>query len=152
MSVLNIFKKKKISKKTEKEKQSSSSSSILSSAKTTKDKKTTEGKKAAKGRDEKKSIVFEDASSLLLIKPYLSEKFTFLREQQNKYIFEVDYKATKSQIKKLLEKIYNVEVTKLNVVNASAKPKRWRQKKSYQRRNKKVIATLKNGQKIELGI
>jgi len=88
----------------------------------------------------------------LLVKPYQSEKFTFLKEQQNKYVFEVSPKATKNEIKKLLENIYNVEISKINVTNASPKPKRWRQKKSYPKRNKRMIVTLKEGQKIELGI
>ncbi|MCK4805731.1 MAG: 50S ribosomal protein L23 [Candidatus Pacebacteria bacterium] len=153
MGILNIFKKKKV-----KEKPSIASTSTKVSV----DKKAKEGKKEKK--DEKKEakkpvaqiekgkVVLEGSSSALLISPYLSEKSTILREQENKYIFKVNPRATKNEIKKLLENIYNVEVIKINVINTPAKPKRWRQKKSYFSRSKKMMITIKKGQKIELGI
>ena len=137
MGILNIFKKKKAEEKP-------------SVAKVKEDKKATEGKEEKVGT--KRKVVLEGASSLLLVNPYLSEKSTTLREQENKYIFKVSPRATKNEIKKLLENIYNVEVTKINVINTPTKPKRWRQKKSYFRRSKKMMVTIKKGQKIELGI
>lgn len=141
MSILDVFKKKK--KEEEKP----------STAKATEDK---EEKKVEKQEvPESVSPTFKKGSSKeqsLLVKPYQSEKFTFLKEQQNKYIFEVSAKATKNEIKKLLESIYNVEISKINVINTSPKPKRWKQKKGYTKRNKRMIVTLKEGQKIELGI
>jgi len=100
----------------------------------------------------KENVVPEGDSSALLISPYLSEKSTTLRDERNKYIFKVNPRATKNEIKKLIENIYNVEVTKINIINTPAKPKRWRQKKAYFRRSKKMIVTIKKGQKIELGI
>lgn len=100
----------------------------------------------------KENVVPEGDSSALLINPYLSEKSTILRDQKNKYIFKVNPKATKNEIKKLIENIYNVEVTKINIINTPTKSKRWRQKKTYFRRSKKMIVTIKEGQKIELGI
>jgi large subunit ribosomal protein L23 len=100
----------------------------------------------------KENVVPEGDSSALLISPYLSEKSTILRDQENKYIFKVNPRATKNEIKKLIENIYNVEVTKINMINTPAKPKRWRQKRTYFRRNKKMVVTIKKGQKIELGI
>jgi len=142
MGVLNIFKKKKAEEKP-------------SVAKVKEDKKPSFAK-ATEGKEEKvgtkRKVVLEGASSLLLVNPYLSEKSATLREQENKYIFKVSPKATKNEIKKLLENIYNVEVTKINVINTPTKPKRWRQKKSYFRRSKKMMVTIKKGQKIELGI
>ena len=137
MGVLNIFKKKKIEeKKVEKKKVEKPVAPVVK-----------EEKVGTKG-----NVILEGASSVLLINPYLSEKSTTLREQENKYIFKVNPRATKNEIKKLLENIYNVEVTKINVINTPAKLKRWRQTKSYFRRNKKMVVTIKKGQKIELGI
>lgn len=137
MSVLNIFKKKKKEeKKVEKKKEKKPVAPAVK-----------EEKVGIKGK-----VALEGASSALLLSPYLSEKSTILRDKQNKYIFKVDSRATKNEIKKLLENIYNVEVTKINVINTSTKPKRWRQKKSYFKRNKKMVVTIKKGQKIELGI
>jgi len=75
-----------------------------------------------------------------------------LGEKNNKYIFEVHPRATKNEVKKLLENIYNVEVLKINVFGASQKNKRWKNKKSILKGNKKMLVTLREGQKIELGI
>jgi len=142
MSILNIFKKKETKEKKTKE---------------VKEKKVEKKKVEKKVVEEKKveiknKVVLEGSSSALLVSPYLSEKSTFLRDKQNKYIFEVSPRATKNEIKKLLENIYHIEVIKINVINTPAKVKRWRQKKSYFSRNKKMIVTIKEGQKIELGI
>jgi large subunit ribosomal protein L23 len=137
MSVLNIFKKKKVEEKKIEEKKSKK---IVAPV--------VEEKKVAI----KENVVPEGNSSALLISPYLSEKSTILRDQEDKYIFKVNPKTTKNEVKKLIENIYNVEVTKVNVINTPAKAKRWRQKKTYFRRNKKMMVTIKKGQKIELGI
>jgi len=137
MSVLNIFKKKKVEeKKIEGKKVKKVVAPVV------------EEKKVAI----KENVVPEGDSSALLISPYLSEKSTILRDQENKYIFKVNPKTTKNEVKKLIENIYNIEVTKVNVINTPAKAKRWRQKKTYFRRNKKMMVTIKKGQKIELGI
>ncbi len=147
MSVLNIFKKKETEeKKTKEVKEKKVEKKKVEKKKI--EKKVTEEKKV----EVKSKIVLEGSSSALLLHPYLSEKSTILRDGQNKYIFKVDSRATKNEIKKLLENIYHVEVTKINVINTPAKAKRWRQKKTYFSRNKKMIVTIKEGQKIELGI
>jgi len=137
MSILNIFKKKKIEEKKIEEKKS---------------KKTVAPVVEEKKVSIKENVFSEGDSSALLISPYLSEKSTILRDEEDKYIFKVNPKTTKNEVKKLIENIYNVEVTKVNVINTPAKAKRWRQKKTYFRRNKKMMVTIKKGQKIELGI
>ncbi len=137
MSILNIFKKKKIEEKKIEEKKSKKAVAPV-----------VEEKKVAI----KENVFSEGDSSALLISPYLSEKSTILRDEEDKYIFKVNPKTTKNEVKKLIENIYNVEVTKVNVINTPAKAKRWRQKKTYFRRNKKMMVTIKKGQKIELGI
>ena len=147
MSVLNIFKKKETKEKNTKEvKEKRVEKKKVEEKKI--EKKVTEEKKV----EVKSKIVLEGSSSALLLHPYLSEKSTILRDGQNKYIFKVSPRATKNEIKKLLENIYHVEVTKINTINTPAKVKRWRQKKTYFSRNKKMIVTIKEGQKIELGI
>jgi len=138
MSVLNIFKKKKTEEKKRKE---------VKEEKV--EKKVAEGKKNVRI---KKELVLEGSSSALLLHPYLSEKSTILRDKENKYIFKVNSKATRNEIKKLLEDIYHVDVIKINVINTPTKVRKWRQKKSHFGRNKKMIVTIKEGQKIELGI
>ena len=147
MTVLDIFKKKNIDRKKVEEKK-------LDEKKVDKkeDKNLVMPVEKEKKVQSKGKVVLEGASSALLIKPYLSEKSTILRDKENKYIFKVSPRATKNEIKKLLENIYNVEVMKINVINTPSKIKRWRQKKSHFRRTKKMMVTIKEGQKIELGI
>ena len=52
----------------------------------------------------------------ILIKPIISEKMTKAAEQYNRYGFIVDRKATKPQIKKEIEEIYSVKVTRINTL------------------------------------
>lgn len=137
MTVLDIFKKNKVEEKKVQKKET---------------KKLVEPVVKEEKVGIKRRVVLEGSSSALLINPYLSEKSTILREQENKYIFKVSPRATKNEIKKLLENIYNVEVIKINVINTNTNPKRWKQKKSYFIRSKKMMVTIKKGQKIELGI
>ncbi|MFH0970630.1 MAG: 50S ribosomal protein L23 [Candidatus Diapherotrites archaeon] len=49
--------------------------------------------------------------------PLMTEKAITLIEKENKLSFIATEKATKSDIKKLVEKVYNVKVEKINIVN-----------------------------------
>jgi len=92
-----------------------------------------------------------DYKPSLLKKPRLSEKSTLLTKN-NQYVFDVAPDANKIEIKKAIENYYHVKVVKVNIINNPSKPVQWRNK-TYQRgRNKKAIVTIKEGQKIELGI
>ena len=57
----------------------------------------------------------------ILIKPILTEKMTKETELRGTYGFIVNNKTTKSQIKKEIEKIYNVNVVSINTMNYSGK-------------------------------
>ncbi|MCM8815566.1 MAG: 50S ribosomal protein L23 [Candidatus Omnitrophica bacterium] len=80
--------------------------------------------------------------------PLITEKATAL-EGQNKYLFVVDKKARKTQIKMAIEQIYKVTVMKVAVVRMPAKKKRYRWfSEGYTSSYKKAIVTLKEGDKI----
>ena len=81
--------------------------------------------------------------------PIITEKATILSEQ-NKTVFKVHDKATKKTIKKNIEKLFKVNVVKINVINRKAKLKMKQGKKSYRSGYKKAIVTLKKGQSIDL--
>jgi large subunit ribosomal protein L23 len=49
-------------------------------------------------------------------KPLISEKDFELIERENKLVIEVDIKATKHQIKEVIEKLYGVKVEKVNTL------------------------------------
>ena len=84
-----------------------------------------------------------------IIAPHITEKSTNLSEQ-NKIIFKVPNKANKKNLKKNIEKIFKVNVTKINIINKKSKTKITRGKKVKMLGYKKAIITLKKGQNIDL--
>jgi len=81
--------------------------------------------------------------------PIITEKATVLSEQ-NKTVFKVHSKANKKSIKKNIEKLFKVNVVKINIINQKTKIKMKQGKKSYKSGYKKAIITLKKGQSIDL--
>lgn len=59
----------------------------------------------------------------IIIEPILSEK-SYDGIQDKKYTFKVDKKANRTEVKKAIEKIFKVEVEKVNIVNCDGKLKR----------------------------
>ena len=84
-----------------------------------------------------------------IISPLVTEKSTNLSEQ-NKIIFKVHAGANKKNLKKNIEKIFKVEVTKVNIINKKTRMKTTRGKKVRVKGFKKAIITLKKGQNIDL--
>ena len=84
-----------------------------------------------------------------IISPNITEKSTSLSEF-NKIVFKVKKEASKSYIKKSIEKIFKVNVIKVNTINSKGKTKFVRNKKSFKPGYKKAIVTLKKGQTIDL--
>ena len=84
-----------------------------------------------------------------IISPNVTEKSTSLSEF-NKVVFKVHKSATKSSIKKSIEKIFKVNVIKINTINLKGKTKIVRNKKTFKPGSKKAIVTLKKGQSIDL--
>ena len=81
--------------------------------------------------------------------PVVTEKSTTLSEQ-NKVVFKVPNKSNKFSIKKTIEKIFKVNVTKINIINRQKKKKLTRGRKVKVQGYKKAIITLKKGQSIDL--
>ena len=84
-----------------------------------------------------------------IISPTITEKATSLSEF-NKIVFKVHEGASKNSIKKNIEKIFKVNVIKINTINLKGKSKIVRNKKAYKSGYKKAIVTLKKGQSIDL--
>lgn len=84
----------------------------------------------------------------ILKKAVLSEKSNTLREDQSQYTFVVDRKATKPQIKKVIETSYNVKVTGVNVMVRAGKVKRRGAHLGKQATTKRAIVKLAEGQKL----
>ena len=84
-----------------------------------------------------------------IVSPIITEKSTSLSEF-NKMVFRVHKGASKNSIKKSIEKIFKVNVTKINTINLKGKTKLVKGKKSKRPGYKKAIVTLKKGQSIDL--
>ena len=84
-----------------------------------------------------------------IISPHVTEKSTNLSEQ-NKIIFKVPSKANKVNLKKNIEKIFKVNVTKINIINKKSKIKNARGRKVRVSGFKKAVVTIKKGQNIDL--
>ena len=84
-----------------------------------------------------------------ILSPMLTEKTTNLSEQ-NKIVFRVPESANKTNLKKNIEKIFKVNVTKINIINKQNRTKLTRGKKVKVSGFKKAIITLKKGQSIDL--
>ena len=81
--------------------------------------------------------------------PIVTEKSTILSEQ-NKITFIVPNKANKKNLKKNIEKIFKINVVKINIINKQSRKKITRGKKVKIAGYKKAIITLKKGQSIDL--
>ncbi len=84
-----------------------------------------------------------------ILSPVVTEKSTNLSEH-NKIVFKVPSNSNKSNLKKNIEKIFKVNVTKINIINKKKRVKQTRGKKVKVSGFKKAIITLKKGQSIDL--
>ena len=84
-----------------------------------------------------------------ILSPIVTEKSTSLSEQ-NKIVFKVPLNADKKNLKKNIEKIFKVNVIKVNIINKQNRSKLVRGRKVKISGFKKAIITLKKGQSIDL--
>ena len=91
-----------------------------------------------------------DTKYLEIVKaPVITEKAAALG-QQNVYVFKVDSRANKTEIKQAIEKVFNVKVESVNTVNVRPKKKRVGRYVGKTNKVKKAIVKLKEGSSIEL--
>jgi len=84
-----------------------------------------------------------------ILSPIVTEKSTTLSDQ-NKIVFKVPDNANKKNLKKNIEKIFKVNVTKINIINKKSRNKITRGRKVKVMGYKKAIITLQKGQNIDL--
>jgi large subunit ribosomal protein L23 len=85
----------------------------------------------------------------VLLRPIITEKSTLLTAQ-DKYVFEVDPRANKNQIKEAVEIAFDVKVADVNTMKMKGKNRRFGRKVTKQPDWKKAIVTLQPGNSIEL--
>ena len=84
-----------------------------------------------------------------ILSPIVTEKSTNMSDQ-NKIVFKVPNSTNKEIIKKNIEKIFKVNVIKINTINKKPKTKTVRGKLGFKKGFKKAVVTLKKGQTIDL--
>ena len=92
-----------------------------------------------------------DTKYLEIIKaPVITEKSGVLA-QNGKYVFKVDSRANKIEIKQAIEKIFNVHVKEIRTINVKPKKRRVGRYTGLTNRCKKAIVKLAEGEEINLG-
>ena len=91
----------------------------------------------------------ENTAFDVILSPVITEKSTNLNAL-NKLTFKVAKDANKSSIKKSIEKLYKVEVIKVNTILSKPRVKMVRGKVGSKTGYKKAIVTLKEGQTIDM--
>lgn len=85
----------------------------------------------------------------IIKEPHITEKATNLIKE-NKYVFKVFPNANKVNIKKAIERLYNVKVKSVRIINTIGKKRRFGRQEGWKPGFKKAIVNLKEGYKIEL--
>src|SRR5262245_45155398 len=90
---------------------------------------------------------------LQIIKKHLvTERATLLKAQANQYVFRVASKASKGDIKRAIEMLFKVDVTKVRTLNQRGKFRRMGNSPGANRPDwKKAIVSVKAGQEIKIG-
>jgi large subunit ribosomal protein L23 len=86
----------------------------------------------------------------IVLRPIISEKADWQRDEENTYAFEVHAKANKFEIKGAIQRIYKVSVLDVRTSVVRGKIKRVGRTFGRKRSWKKAYVTLKEGQTIEL--
>ncbi len=82
-------------------------------------------------------------------RPLLTEKGTIQRDEDNVYLFEVDRRATKEEVRAAVETIFKVHVTDVNTLIVRGKNRRVRVHSGKTRNFKKAYVRLRDGDKID---
>jgi large subunit ribosomal protein L23 len=89
----------------------------------------------------------------VLVRPLVTEKSSYQSGTLNQYSFIVDGKANKTMVKDAVETLFDVDVVRVNIINAPAKRgRRARSRRLLVRRPgfKKAIVTLAEGESLEI--
>ncbi|MGI3316692.1 50S ribosomal protein L23 [Staphylococcus chromogenes] len=81
----------------------------------------------------------------ILKRPVITEKSSEAMVE-DKYTFDVDVRANKTQVKIAVEEIFDVKVANVNIINYKPKKKRMGRYQGYTNKRRKAIVTLKEGQ------
>ena len=84
----------------------------------------------------------------IIFAPIITEKTATMADEKNTYVFKVDARANKTQIKQAIEQSFNVKVEKINTLNVKPKTRRVGRYAGKTNRYKKAIVKLAKGNTI----
>ena len=87
----------------------------------------------------------------VIIAPVITEKSTMVLETGNQVVFKVQPTATKPEIKKAVEALFNVKVNAVNTIVRKGKLKTFKGIQALQSDTKKAIVTPEPGHSIDIG-
>lgn len=85
----------------------------------------------------------------IIRRPLITEKSTQQKEENRQYVFEVDPRANKIEIKEAVEQLFKVKVLKVRTLNVLGKIKRLGRRYGKRPDWKKAIVTLREGDRID---
>ena len=88
----------------------------------------------------------------VLVGPHVSEKAAIVADASNQYVFKVAVDASKSEIKKSVEQLFNVKVSDVNTLKVKGKVKRTRYGYSTKPTWKKAYVRLEQGHDIDFAV
>lgn len=160
MAILDIFKKgaiddvkkspKKPVKKVIKKEKEEGSVKHIELTETTEEKPNEVAPKEPEGKKPVKKE-FSHAAYRFLRSPHITEKAVGLGAQ-NKYVFRVNPETGGVEAKKAIQELYGVRVENVNIIKIPRKKRRVGKSEGFKPGFKKVIVTLKEGDKIESGV
>lgn len=100
-----------------------------------------------KSTEKKTSLKLE--SHQVLLKPLVTEKGMHRSTRYNQYAFEVNLLASKLDVRRAVEELFNVKVVKVCTQNRKGKPRRHRFRYGYTKNWKKAIVTLDPEHRID---
>jgi len=85
----------------------------------------------------------------ILLGPHITEKAAIVGESSNQYVFQIAVNATKPEVKQAVEKLFEVKVDAVRVVNVKGKTKRTGHRVGCRKNWKKAYVRVKSGQTID---
>ncbi|PKM10619.1 MAG: 50S ribosomal protein L23 [Gammaproteobacteria bacterium HGW-Gammaproteobacteria-3] len=98
------------------------------------------------------NVIEKSNLATVLQAPVVSEKSTIAAEKNKQFVFKVTKQASKIQIKKAVEAMFEVQVDSVNTLNVKGKKKRFGQTLGKRSDWKKAYVKLKEGHDIDLSV
>ena len=86
----------------------------------------------------------------VLLSPRMTEKSTRLAESSNQYVFRVTTDSNKKEIKDAVEKLFEVKVESVRIVNVKGKSKSFKLRAGKRNDWKKAYIRVQEGQTIDI--